>query len=52
MPGLHMGLISGNYQCLEQTMQLVLNLTLSRHKLALQTGILFSQVGCCLFLSL
>ena len=23
MPGLHMGLISGNYQCLEQTMQLV-----------------------------
>ena len=52
MPGLHMGLISSNYQCLEQTIQLILKLTLSRHKLALITGILFckSTVVCfCLY---
>ena len=34
MPGLHLGLISSNYQCLEQTMQLILKLTLFRHNMA------------------
>ena len=43
MPGLHMGLLSYNYQCLEQTVQLILKLTLSRHNLALLTGILFCK---------
>ena len=52
MPGLHMGQISSNYQCLEQTIQLILKLTLSRYKLAFLTGILFckSTVVCfCLY---